>query len=61
VDISPKAQIAQNTIHRPHEGQEEGRTKYGYFVQSFLEVGNKISMRRDTETKGGTQTEGKAI
>ena len=30
----PKAQNNQDTIHRPHEAQEEGRTKCGYFGSS---------------------------
>jgi hypothetical protein len=40
VDISPKAQNTQDTIHRPHEAQVEGRPKYGCF-RSFRR-GNKI-------------------
>ena len=34
VDISPKAQNIQDTIHRPHEAKEEGRQKFGYFNPS---------------------------
>ena len=32
--LSPEAQNTQNTIHRPHEAQEEGRQKCGYFGPS---------------------------
>jgi hypothetical protein len=34
VDISPEAQNTQNKIHTPHEVQEEGTPKYGYFDSS---------------------------
>ena len=34
VDISPKAWNTQNTVHRPHEAQEEGRPKCEYFDPS---------------------------
>jgi len=34
VDISPNAQITQDTIHRPYEAQEEGQPKYGCFTPS---------------------------
>jgi hypothetical protein len=30
VDISPKAQNTQETIHRPYKAQEEGRPNCGY-------------------------------
>ena len=52
MDISPKAQNTQDTIHRPHEAQEEERPKYPYFVGYvlcsihtlvFFRKGNKIS------------------
>ena len=33
-NISPKAWNAQDTIHRPHEAQEEGRPKCGCFGPS---------------------------
>jgi hypothetical protein len=33
-DISPKARNTQDTIHRPHEAQEDGRPKCGYFSLS---------------------------
>ena len=32
--ISPEAQNTQDTIHRPHEAQEEGRPKCDYFGTS---------------------------
>jgi hypothetical protein len=57
VDISPEALNTQYTIHSPHETQEEGRPKYGY----FLRRGNKIPIGGVTETKCGAETEGKAI
>jgi hypothetical protein len=40
VDISSEAQNTQDTICKPHETQEEGRPKCGYF-KSFLEGGTK--------------------
>ena len=40
VDISPKAQKNQDTIHRPYEGQEEGRKKCGQSVQQRLRKGH---------------------
>jgi len=33
VDISPKAQIAHDTIHRPHEAQEEGSMDTSVFLR----------------------------
>ena len=39
MDISSKVQNTQATIHRLHEAQEEGRPKYG----CFLEGGTKYS------------------
>jgi hypothetical protein len=35
VDINPKAWNSQDTIHRPHDAQEEGRSKYGFFGPSY--------------------------
>jgi hypothetical protein len=32
--ISPEAWNTQNTIHKPHETQEEGKPKCGYFDPS---------------------------
>jgi hypothetical protein len=34
VDISPEARNSQDKIHKPHETQEEGRPKCGYFDTS---------------------------
>jgi hypothetical protein len=42
VDISPKAWNTQNMIYRPHERQEEARTKKVWVLQSFLEGGTKF-------------------
>jgi hypothetical protein len=39
VDISPEA---QDTIHRAHEAQEEGRSMW--ILQSFLEGGTKYPL-----------------
>jgi hypothetical protein len=33
-DISPEAQNTRDTIHKPHEAQEERRQKCGYFNPS---------------------------
>jgi hypothetical protein len=41
VDINPKVQNNQDSIHRPDEAQEEGRPKCGYFP--FLEGETKYS------------------
>jgi hypothetical protein len=51
VDISPETQNTQDIIYRPHEAQEEGRPKYGYFGP--FRRGNKIPMGGDTEIKYG--------
>jgi hypothetical protein len=42
VDISTKAPNNQDTIHRPHEAQEERRSMWAF--QSFLE-GEQNSLR----------------
>jgi hypothetical protein len=34
MDISPEAQNTQDTVCKPHETQEEGRPKCGYFDPS---------------------------
>jgi hypothetical protein len=34
MDISPEARNFQDTIHKTHETQEEGRTKCGYLGPS---------------------------
>jgi hypothetical protein len=44
VDTRIKAQNTHNITHRLYEAQEEGRPKYGCFLQSFLEGGNRIIM-----------------
>ena len=59
MDISAKALNTQNTIHRPHEAQEEGRPKCGFSV--LLRKGNKIIIGANMETKYRAETEGKAI
>jgi hypothetical protein len=40
VDINPKVQNIQDTIHRPYEAKEVGRPKCGCSV--LLRRGNKI-------------------
>ena len=57
--ISPEAQNTQDTIHRPHEAQEEGRSWCDTLV--LVRRGIKILMGGDTETKCGAETEGKAM
>jgi hypothetical protein len=57
VDTSPKAPNNQDTIHRPHEAQEKGRPKCGYFVPSYKE--NKILTGAKMEIKCRAETEGK--
>jgi hypothetical protein len=59
VDISPKAPNTQDTIHRPHEAQEEGRLKYGCFSPSLKE--NNILTGANMEIKCRAETEGKTI
>jgi len=56
VDISPKAQIIQDTIHRAHKAQEEVQ-----MLRPFLEGGTHIFIGEDIETKFGAETEGMAI
>jgi hypothetical protein len=60
VDIRPEARNRQDTIHKPHETQEEGRPKCGYF-STLLRRGNNIAMEGDTETKCGAEAEGMTI
>ena len=55
MDISLEALTTEDTIHRPNEAQEEGRTWV------LLRRGNKILTGGDTETKCGAETEGKTI
>jgi hypothetical protein len=55
----PKAPNNQDTIHRPHEAQEEGRPKFGCFCSSYKE--NKILTGANMELKYSAETEGKGI
>jgi hypothetical protein len=55
--ISPKAPNTQDTIHRPHEAQEDPSVD----ASVLLRRENKTPMRGDTEAKCGAETEGKAI
>jgi hypothetical protein len=57
--ISPETQNTQDTIHRPHEAQKEGRPSVDNSV--LLRRGNKIPMEGVSETKCGAKTKGKAI
>jgi len=62
VDISPKAQIAQDTIHRPHEAQGGGGSRCNAsMLQCFLEGGTKIFIGGNIESKFGAEIEGMAI
>jgi len=54
VDISPKAGITQDTIHRP-----KWTTKV--WTLHSLKGGTKIFIGGDIETKFGAETEGTAI
>jgi hypothetical protein len=58
VNISPKVQNTQDTIHRPYEAQEEGRPEC---ASVLLRWGNKILTGGNMETKCEAETEGKAI
>ena len=58
MDISPKAQNTQDTIYRPHEAQEEGKS---VDISILIRGGIKIPMGEDTETKYGTENEEKAV
>ena len=49
MDISLKAWIILDTIHKPHEAQEEGDQSVD--TSFLLRKGNKISMGGDTERK----------
>jgi len=55
VDISQKARITQDAIHRPQEAQEEGWPKCRC-SHSFLKGGTKISIRGDMEAKFRAET-----
>jgi hypothetical protein len=45
MDISPKAQTPQDTIHRPHEAQEKGKPKMR-ILRSFLEGRTKYPQKK---------------
>jgi hypothetical protein len=67
--IRPKSWYTQDTIHRPHEAQEEGRPKCECFKVWMLESvdvvllrkGNKIHTGGNMETKRGAESERKTI
>jgi hypothetical protein len=52
VDISPEVWNTQDTIHQPHEAQEES-----VYTSVLFRRGIKIPMGGDTETKLGAETE----
>jgi hypothetical protein len=58
VDISPKALNTQDTIHRPHEAQEEGRPMDGFFSPSYKREhphrSRGIGMRQEVSGRGET-------
>jgi len=56
VNISPKARITQDTIHRPHEAQRPNVN-----TSVLLRSRNKIFMGGDMDTEFGAETEGMAI
>jgi hypothetical protein len=58
VDINPEAQNTQDTIYRPNEAQEEGKS---VDISILIRGGIKIPMGEDTETKYGTENEEKAV
>jgi len=58
VDINPKYQNTQATIHRLYEVQEEDQNMGTSF---FLRRGNKVLTEGNIGTKSGAETEGKAI
>jgi hypothetical protein len=59
VDSRPEAQNTQDTIHKPHETQEEGRPKCLYSI--YLIRVNKIPMEGVIETNCGAESEGMTI
>ena len=59
MDISPEIWNTQDTIHRPHGNQEEGRSKSECFGSS--EKGNKILKGVNTEIKSRVEPEGEVI
>jgi hypothetical protein len=61
VDISLEVGNTKDTIHRPHEAQEEGRPHHSVATSVLLRRGIKILMGGNTEKKFGAKTEGKVI
>jgi hypothetical protein len=57
VVIFPKAQNTKDTIHRPHETQEEGRPKCGSFHPT--KKGNKITTGGRGKERLGREGEGR--
>ena len=58
MDIIPTALSTQDTIHRPHEDQEDERQKYECFCPSYK--GKQTTQRRKYTDKEA-ETEGKAV
>jgi hypothetical protein len=59
VGISPKARNIQDTIHKPHEAQEE--RPHVDDALALLRRGNKIAMGANIETKCRAEIEKKTI
>ena len=59
MDIIPEGWITKDLIQRQHEAQENARSKCETSV--LLRKGNQLIIREDTETKCGSETEGKTI
>ena len=59
MDISPEAWNTQDTIHKPHETQENGDQSMDTLI--LLRKGNKIPMEVVAETKYEAETEGMTI
>jgi hypothetical protein len=55
VDISPKAQNTQDTIHRPYETQEEGRQHHNVMLHSSYEVERKFQEVEDEKGQRGRE------
>ena len=62
MDISPKSPNIQDTIHKPHEAQEEGKLKCGYLSPSYKDnkvltgANMEIKCRAETTQKGHPET-----
>jgi hypothetical protein len=52
VDIIPKTRTTQDTIHKPHEAQEEGRSMCGKGSKMHTGANMEIKCRIETEKKG---------